>query len=342
MGSQNLQSRSTRLWSLAERDHNVVSRRELLDLGYHPKAIQHRVQKGKLHRKARGVYSVGTPHITRLGELMVVVKRCGPSAVLSHLSAAVLWSIWKRDPAEIHVTVPPSCNPRAPGVWVHRRTLDAGARSERDRLPVTAVLQTLIDCAPGRARPELERMLNQADARELLRANRVHDAVRGRFEPGARAICRILDEDAFVLTESELERLFVPIAIRAGLGKPLTQQWIAGYRVDFYWPEHRLVVEVDGLRYHRTALQQRHDLEREHALDALHITCRRFSYWQGEGPPPRGGGAQAAGAKAGSSSCCLKNETIAPTYSSKRGQRRLLRASRSEARRVSKRTGWLR
>jgi very-short-patch-repair endonuclease len=72
----------------------------------------------------------------------------------------------------------------------------------------------------------------------------------------------------------------VPIAIRAGLGKPLTQQWIAGHRVDFYWPEHALVVEVDGLRYHRTPLQQRRDLEREHALAKREIACRRFSYWQ--------------------------------------------------------------
>ena len=49
-----------------------------------------------------------------------------------------------------------------------------------------------------------------------------------------------------------------------------------------------------------------------------------------------------AGIKAGSSSCSRKNETIGPTYSSRRGQRKPWRPSTSSARRVSKRTGWFR
>lgn len=226
------------------------------------------------------MYSVGTPHITRLGELMVAVKQCGLGAVLSHLTAAVLWGIWRLEPAQIHISVPSGRNPRPSGIWVHRRNLRADAVTERERLPVTSVLQTLIDTAPNRSRSEIERMINQADALDLLRADVLHERLGGRVEPGAVMLRAILDEDAFVLTESEAERLLVPIAIRAGLGKPQTQVSIAGYRVDFYWPEHDLVVEVDGLRYHRTPLQQRRDLEKEHALAKLDLTCRRFSYWQ--------------------------------------------------------------
>ena len=249
-------------------------------LGYSKEAILHRLRTGRLHRQARGVYSVGTPILTELGRLMVAIKQCGPGSALSHLTAAVRWAIWRLEPAAIHVTVPPNRNPRPSGVRVHRRELAEGGRTLHERLPITTPLQTLIDCAPNRARPELERMINQADARGLLRADALHEAVRGRSEPGARTIRAILDEDAFVLTESEAERLLVPIAIRAGLGKPLTQVRLAGYRCDFYFPEHALVVEVNGLRYHRTPLQQRRDLEREHALAKLSLTCRRFSYWQ--------------------------------------------------------------
>ena len=68
----------------------MISRAELLDLGFHPKAIQHRLRSGKLHRKAPGVYAVGSPNLTRHGRLMVAIKACGPGTVLSHLSAAVL------------------------------------------------------------------------------------------------------------------------------------------------------------------------------------------------------------------------------------------------------------
>ena len=168
------------VWALAERDHGIVTHAELVALGYTASAIKHRLRTGKLHRQARSVYSVGTPHITRLGELMVAIKQCGPGSVLSHLTAAVRWTIWRLEPAAIHLTVPPDRNPRPSGIRVHRRELPDGARTLHERLPITTVLQTLVDCAPNRSRPELERMINQADARELLRADRLHGAVRGR------------------------------------------------------------------------------------------------------------------------------------------------------------------
>jgi very-short-patch-repair endonuclease len=268
------------VWAIARRDHDIVSRQELLALGYHRKAIEHRVASGRLHRQARGVYSVGSPHLTRRGELMVAIKRCGPGTVLSHLTAAVHWGIWRIEPSQIHVTVPRERNPRVGGIVVSRRDLRPDAATSHHRVPVTTVLQTLIDCAPNRSTREVERMINQADARNLLRADVLHEALEDRTEPGAVRMRGILDAEAFVLTESALEQAFVPIALRAGLGKPLTQYEIAGYRLDFYFPEDKLAVEVDGLTYHRTPLEQRRDLEKEHALAALGITCRRFSTWQ--------------------------------------------------------------
>lgn len=268
------------MWRIARRDHDVISTGELLALGFDHDAIGHRVRSGRLHRQARGVYSVGSPNITLLGRLMVAIKRCGPGAALSHLTAAVLWGVWRRWPRVVHLTVPPTRNPRPDGVRVHRRNLGGEALTTHRGIPVTTVLQTLIDCAPHLERRHVERMINQADARDLLPADALHADLRSRTETGALTLRAILDADAFVLTESELERLFVPIALRAGLGRPLTQQTLHGYRVDFYWPDLGLVVEVDGLRYHRTAAQQRHDIERTQTLEAAGLTCRRFTFWQ--------------------------------------------------------------
>lgn len=278
MATSTVHSMSSRAWALARRDHDVVTHAELVQLGFTPSAIKHRLRTGRLHRVDRGVYAVGSPNLTREQRLMVAVKRCGPGSVLSHLSAAVLWHVWTREPPQIHVSVPATRNPRPEGVRVSRRERVAGTRHRG--IPVTTPLQTLVDSAPLVHRNGVERMINRADSRDLLHVKRLHAGVRGRSEPGAVLICTILDQDAFVLTDSEAEQLFVPIAVRAGLGKPLTQYEIAGYRLDFYFPEHRLAVEIDGLRYHRTPLQQRRDLEREHALAKLEIVCRRFSYWQ--------------------------------------------------------------
>jgi hypothetical protein len=58
---------SSGVWALAGRQHGVVARWHLLELGFRPDAIKHRISKGRLHPVGRGVYAVGTPHPTRYG-----------------------------------------------------------------------------------------------------------------------------------------------------------------------------------------------------------------------------------------------------------------------------------
>jgi very-short-patch-repair endonuclease len=94
------------------------------------------------------------------------------------------------------------------------------------------------------------------------------------------AIRAILDRSGFVLTESEPERRFLPIAALAGLPRRQTQQVVNGFRVDFFWPQLGLVVETDGLRYHRTAEQQARDRVRDQAHTAAGLTPLRFTHWQ--------------------------------------------------------------
>jgi very-short-patch-repair endonuclease len=55
---------------------------------------------------------------------------------------------------------------------------------------------------------------------------------------------------------------------------------VNGFRVDFYWPELRLVVETDGLRYHRTASQQARDRLRDQAHATAGLVVLRFTHRQ--------------------------------------------------------------
>ena len=95
-----------------------------------------------------------------------------------------------------------------------------------------------------------------------------------------RALRQILDRRTFVLSDSELERRFRPIAQDAGLSPPRTGQHVNGFKVDFYWPDLGLVVETDELRYHRTPAQQARDRLRDQAHTAAGLTCLRFTYAQ--------------------------------------------------------------
>jgi very-short-patch-repair endonuclease len=269
------------LWALARRQHGVISRRQLLEHGLNGDAIKHRVATGRLHRVARAVYAVGRPDLTQYGIWMAAVLACGPGAVLSGESAAVLWEIRRPGRARIEVSVPPGAVRRARGVVVRRRVLAPHEITRRDGIPVTTPVLTLIDLA-GRLRADhLEAAINEADKHDLVDPEALRSALdTATRRPGVAALRQILDHRSFTLTDSELERRFLPLARQAGLPQPQTGVHLNGFKVDFYWPELGLVVETDGLRYHRTPAEQARDRRRDQAHTAAGLTQLRFTHAQ--------------------------------------------------------------
>ncbi len=103
-----------------------------------------------------------------------------------------------------------------------------------------------------------------------------------------KAIAReALDRRTFKLTDSELERLFLPLVRAAELLDPLTQLLVAGFRTDFYWPEIGLVVETDGPPYHRAPIAEARDRERDQAYAAAGLVTLRFTHGQVRDERPR-------------------------------------------------------
>jgi very-short-patch-repair endonuclease len=259
----------------------VITRAQLLELGFSPKAIKHRLATGRLYCLFRGVYAVGRAEVTREGRWIAAVLACGDEAVLSHDSAAQLWGIRQAKAGPIHVLVPPrtACSKR--GITVHRRQTPRKEIRRRDRIPLTSPLCTLIDLAATLGRDPLEAAVNEADKLGLIDP----DALRQGLEPlaprpGVATLRTTLDRRTFTLTRSQLERIFVPLARKVGLDMPLTQVEVNGYAVDFYWPDLGLVVETDGLTYHRTPAQQARDRLRDQAHAAAGLTPLRFIHAQ--------------------------------------------------------------
>src|SRR5687768_3070443 len=87
------ESPDVRLAARAAEQHGVVSRAQLLELGFSRRAIARRLASGRLHRRYAGVYAVGHDRLSREGRWMAAVLACGPDAVLSHRSAAALWGL---------------------------------------------------------------------------------------------------------------------------------------------------------------------------------------------------------------------------------------------------------
>lgn len=265
------------------RQHGVVSRDQLLALGYGRHAIAHRINKGLLFPIRRGVFAVGRPEVTDKGCWMAAVLACGDGAVLSHSSAAALWHIGREQRDLVEVSLPSSSRRRHPGLRIHRRpSLNLARDMTREYgIPCTTPVQTLIDMSLRLDRTGVERMINEADKYNLTNPPQLREALDARAgEPGVAKLRHILDRRTFRLTKEELERRFLPLAQRAGLPTPLTGQFVNEFEVDFYWPDLGLVVETDGLRYHRTPAEQARDRLRDQSHTAAGLTPLRFTHEQ--------------------------------------------------------------
>jgi hypothetical protein len=187
MAPRKSEGRDRLAWELAHAQHEVVTRRQLLGLGFSPDAIRHRLASGRLWPLARGVYSVGPPRGTREQRWTAAVLICGTDAALSHRSAAALGGIGVELTGRIDVSVRGGFESRRAGLRVRSRAaLGAEEIGERDGIPVTSIVQTLVDLATELPDGPLERCVNEADKHDLI------DPGRGDQSPGQRGRGRLL------------------------------------------------------------------------------------------------------------------------------------------------------
>jgi hypothetical protein len=282
MGDLKSTARSAAAWRLARAQHGVLTHADLLGLGFTAKGVKHRVASGRLHPVSIGVYAVGRPELSPRGRWMAAVLVCGDGAMLSHRSAAQLWGIGFEERGRIDVTVRRKAEIRRKGIKVRARpALGASSFVVRFGIPVTHPIQTLIDVATELKPLRLERAVNEADKLDLVDPETLRRALEGYGGmPGVRTLRTLLDRHTFRLSDSDLEIFFRPLALAAGFPLPLTKHWVLGYETDFFFPDHGLVVETDGLRYHRTPSQQARMVKRDQKHTAAGLRVLRFTHWQ--------------------------------------------------------------
>jgi very-short-patch-repair endonuclease len=180
-----------------------------------------------------------------------------------------------------------SCRRSRPGLRLHRsRNLHPDDATEIDAIPVTSIGRTLLEFAVRTSPGWLQVALEEAQRRDLLDGRKL-DALLARnpHHPGAkklRAAIGRLDTDA-PMTRSELERVFRALVVDYNLPNPQTNVLVHGELVDFYWPQPRLVVEVDGYEFHKDRKRFEDDRRKDAKLQAngervLRFTDRQLKY----------------------------------------------------------------
>ena len=191
-------------------------------------------------------------------------------------------ALWEITPARrtVEISLPRCSSARRDGIATHRPVnLEASDLTLRHGIPVTRPVRTLLDISVRLTSRELEAAVNRADKLDLVDPERLLAEVDRRSPfPGATNLRALLDHATFRRTDSELERMFLRLVRKARLPIPETQVRLNGHTVDFYWPGFRLVVETDGLRYHRTATTQARDARRDRAHALAGLRTMRFTH----------------------------------------------------------------
>lgn len=298
-----------RIASCARRQLGIVAAHQLASLGVHPRSIALRVRTGRLFRVHRGVYAVGHSALTLEMRWMAATLAVGRDAALSHVAAASLHGILRGRPPERIDVVTSRRHHGVTGIRVHEsRFLEPTDIARRRGIPVTSVPRTLLDLGDVLDAYQLAHVIHEAAFRRKLNERAVRAMLaRGRGRRAVTVLGRALELHASgsAGSRSGLEDEFRRMLERHGAPTPLVNTRIhtagGAIEADFWWPDHRLCVEVDGSGHDRPrtkAEDRRRDtvLEREgvdvirctpHEIDrTARLVAARLRAWPRARPAP--------------------------------------------------------
>ena len=277
-----------RLARLAAKQHGVFTIAQAREVGLSRSARRHRLTKHDWHEVSGGVYRLRGAPVTWSMRLFAAVATIGASAAASHRAAAQLYGIPGFTENWIEVTAKRGAHSPYRTARLHATRMPASHVRLVDNIPTTSVARTLFDLAgvlhPGRT----ERALDNCLAHHLLTpeaAWRVYHELASSGRAGGRIFRQLLEArgSGYVAPASELERLFLEIVAAANLPIPKRElnvgdsdRWIG--RVEFVYPEARLLIEIDGRLYHTALLDRAHDRDRDNALMAAGWRVLRIDY----------------------------------------------------------------
>ena len=271
----------------AAEHHGVIPLGFLETVGVTARQARLRVQVGEWQRVHAEVFVVAGAPLS-FAQSATAALAAIPAAVLSHHSAAQLHGFDVHDD-RIHLSVPHGARNRLEGGIVHQTTLPPAHRTRRQGLRVTSLERTVLDLSSVLGISELQRCVEDqlvAGRTTVARLESVYlDVARGGRRGLVRARTVLGRLDGQPPTESELEARFVRLIERNALPLPTRQmsfEWADHERgrVDFWYPAQRLIVELDGRRFHLRAAAFERDRRRDQLALVQGMRTVRFTHLQ--------------------------------------------------------------
>ena len=258
-----------------------ISRAQLLSAGLDDDAIDWRARNGWLYREHRGVYLVGHEALAPLAREQAALLAAGENAVISHSSAAVVWSVARHPGPDVHVTLTVGRRRSRLGLIVHR-----GPELEPHEIRRYRASRSPPPPAPSWTwRRPATWTSSERSPTPTPRAWSSHTSSPPRSNaPGPAEASepskRLINDNASGYTRSQAERLLRRLIREAALPEPRFNVRFQKYELDAVWPDQRLVLEVDGYSYHGHRAQFESDRRKDLALTAAGYTVIRVTWRQ--------------------------------------------------------------
>jgi len=264
------------LRALARRQSGVISTTQLQGLGLSRKSVYGLTGAGFLVGVAAGVYALWPGDWMQSAWTVVLVG--GDHAVLGGLAAAHLHGL-----VEAPDVIDCYCAARSSREDARWRLIRAERRG-RGEPPRTSLAQTVVDASIGMTADEIAAMLARAGRR--LPRQEIVEVLAATGRHPRRAVLREMVEEVAAGAESPLEVRYVREVERRHRLPPARRQGnpSAVGRVDSWYAEYGVIVEVDGRRYH-DGLAASGDSVRDNAHIEAGIVTLRFSWRQVAGDP---------------------------------------------------------
>jgi very-short-patch-repair endonuclease len=222
-----------------------------------------------LIRVHHGVYAVGHVPANPVDRAHGTLLAAGARTALAGGTAVALWRADRTWPEPFELIS--ARDIRLAGLTVHR----ASTLIQRDirkvqGLRVTSPARTALDLAPRLSMDELTRVVDDLRHVNRLKVPQLRDvANRNPRHPGSQKLKQLIGDSQEEHTRSELERAFRRLIKRHKLPMPLINVHVAGERVDAYFPDHQLIVELDGRLTHGNDWRPAFEDDRRRGVDLL-------------------------------------------------------------------------
>ena len=245
--------------ALAGNQYGLITLTQMLELGFQRRGIRDMLTGGRLILMRPGVYRLCGSRLSWRCRALGAVLAAGGDAVLSHLSAGILWGLVARDASTgtFEITRSRFCRPS--GVIVHRHRLQREEGTVHLGIPVTTPARTVLDLAESIEEPILGQLCDDALRRRLLTLRdltQMYELHAGSGRRYLRTIRSALSDRGAGYGpganrwEQEMDRMWD----RMGL-PPAVKQYAIRTEGGLYIPdraivEHKVAVDWNGFEYH--------------------------------------------------------------------------------------------